>query len=155
MARGHSWPWSPGRPPLPSNPASNTVSFPATSQHMDKPDPFQPSQYVLRTGLSPLRHPPSRPPPPPKQAFSLGHDFFRGGEQNWVVETFFSFLGFFFLQTNFAFFGLFFLPPHPPLFCVLSSLPHPQPPPTPIFPHKIVLFSLFCVPGLRSAHKKT
>ena len=32
-----------GRFPLPSHPTFNTVSFPAISQHIYKPNPFQPS----------------------------------------------------------------------------------------------------------------
>lgn len=155
VARWHSWHWSPGQVSPPLQPASNSVSFPATSQHLDKPDPFQPSQYVLRQASAHLGTPTPTPLPPPKQAFSLGHDFFRGGEQNWVVETFFSFLGFFFLQTNFAFFGLFFLPPHPPLFCVLSSpFPIHNLPRPPSFPTKLSFFLCFVFPVLGPLTKK-
>ena len=138
-----------GFPSPPPHPTSNTGSFPAISKHLDKPNPFQPNQYVLRQASA---H--SGTPPPQNQPFLWGMTFSGEGNKIWVVETFFSFLGFFFLQTNFAFFGLFFLPLTLPFSAFSPPLPIHHLPSTPIFPHKIVLFSLFCVPGLRSAHKK-
>lgn len=96
-----------GRPALvslgsPPPPPPNTISFPANSKHTKKPNPFQLSPCVSR-------EPQPTQAPPPNPPFLWGMTF-SGEGKNWVIETFFSFLGFFFLQTNFAFFGLFFLP---------------------------------------------
>lgn len=132
--------------PHPHSP--NTISFPASSKHTKKPtSPFQLSHCVSRQPPPPQAPHPSNPP------FLWGMTF-SGEGKNWVIETFFSFLGFFFLQTDFAFFGLFFLPLPPPLFCFLSSPPHLPPPLTPSFPTKLSFFLCFVFPVLGPLTKK-
>lgn len=137
---------APGLVSLLPPPTSNTVSFPAISKHLDKPNPFQPSQYVLRQASA------LQAPHPAKPAFSLGHDFSGEGEQNLGCRNVFLFSWFLFLANKFLlFFGLFFHP-HPPLFCFLSSS-HPPPPRLHLSPQNCPFFSVLCS-GLKVRSQK-
>lgn len=63
---------APGLRAPPTHPhLPNTVSFPAISKHLDKPNPFQPSQYVLRQASAHS----GTPPPPQNQPFLWGMTF--------------------------------------------------------------------------------